>query len=245
VFTHGSYRNRVNVRRDSDVDVGVLCDDVFLPTYPQDVEGAQLGHTDASYTYAQFKRDVYDALSNYFGSEAVTWGNKAFDLHETSYHVEADVAPFVEHRRYVSDRSYHSGVGLLPDSGGRIVNWPEQHYENGVEKNNATKRSYKGLVRILKSLRLQMEDSNPAAKALSGFVVECLTWNVPNELIIQSTWTETVKSAVAHLWYHTHDEARCSEWGEVSELKYLFRSQPDRRRNSNLWLSAVWDVLGF
>lgn len=30
VFSQGSYRNRVNVRQDSDVDVGVLCDDSFL-----------------------------------------------------------------------------------------------------------------------------------------------------------------------------------------------------------------------
>lgn len=31
VFTQGSYRNRVNVRKDSDVDVGVLCSDTYFP----------------------------------------------------------------------------------------------------------------------------------------------------------------------------------------------------------------------
>ncbi len=31
VFTQGSYRNRVNVRKDSDVDIGVVCFDTFFP----------------------------------------------------------------------------------------------------------------------------------------------------------------------------------------------------------------------
>ncbi len=35
VFTQGSYRNRVNVRRDSDVDIGVLCFDTCFPEYPR------------------------------------------------------------------------------------------------------------------------------------------------------------------------------------------------------------------
>ena len=34
VFTQGSYRNRVNVRQDSDVDVGVMLYDFFLDEYP-------------------------------------------------------------------------------------------------------------------------------------------------------------------------------------------------------------------
>jgi tRNA nucleotidyltransferase (CCA-adding enzyme) len=36
VFTQGSYRNRVNVRKDSDVDIGILCYDTFFPDYPDD-----------------------------------------------------------------------------------------------------------------------------------------------------------------------------------------------------------------
>jgi tRNA nucleotidyltransferase (CCA-adding enzyme) len=33
-FPQGSYRNRVNVRRDSDVDVGVMCSDSYFVDYP-------------------------------------------------------------------------------------------------------------------------------------------------------------------------------------------------------------------
>ena len=39
VFVQGSYRNRVNVRKESDVDVGVLCDETFFPQYPAGKSG--------------------------------------------------------------------------------------------------------------------------------------------------------------------------------------------------------------
>ena len=79
-----------------------------------------------------------------FGYAAVHRGNKAIDVRENSYDVEADVAPFFERRRYVDQTRYHSGVVLYPDNGGTIINWPGQHYDNGVKKNQATSRRYKG-----------------------------------------------------------------------------------------------------
>ncbi len=42
VITQGSYRNRVNVRKDSDVDIGVICSDTFFPEYPDDNVKARL-----------------------------------------------------------------------------------------------------------------------------------------------------------------------------------------------------------
>lgn len=35
VFVHGSYRNNTNVRQDSDVDVGILCTDMFFYDLPE------------------------------------------------------------------------------------------------------------------------------------------------------------------------------------------------------------------
>src|SRR2546426_7366713 len=43
------------------------------------------------YTYDQYKRDVEEALVNYFGRSAVVGRNKAFDVHENTYRVDADV----------------------------------------------------------------------------------------------------------------------------------------------------------
>lgn len=56
VFTQGSYRNRVNVSRDSDVDIGILCFDTYFPEYPDDNVKAIMEKraVDATYTYAVF-----------------------------------------------------------------------------------------------------------------------------------------------------------------------------------------------
>ena len=148
VFTQGSYRNRVNVRQDSDVDVGVMLYDYFLSQYPEGKTDADFGHLDARYTFSQFKDELEEALVDYFGRVAVNRGNKAFKIKENTYHVEADVVPLFEFRQYWESGSYRAGVALVTDRGERIENYPERlvdywpstplHYENGVSKNTAT-----------------------------------------------------------------------------------------------------------
>ena len=90
VFTQGSYRNRVNVRRDSDVDVGVLCSDTyFFDSPPDENEKVQLAKSviPATYEYATFKNDLEEALVSRFGRSTVTRGSKAFDIKANSYRV--------------------------------------------------------------------------------------------------------------------------------------------------------------
>lgn len=97
---------------------------------------------------------------DYFGRAAVSRGDRgAFDIHETSCHVEADVAAFFTHRGYSKDGSYHEGVALRTDrENRRIINWPEQHCENGVNKNRQTGTRFKSVVRILKALSNEMAE---------------------------------------------------------------------------------------
>ena len=82
VFTQGSFRNRVNVRQDSDVDVGVMLYDYFFSQYPEGKRDADFGNSDAGYSFSQFKNEIEEALVDYFGRTAVTRGNKAFDIKE-------------------------------------------------------------------------------------------------------------------------------------------------------------------
>ena len=247
VFLHGSYRNRVNVRQNSDVDVGILCQDTFFYGLPVHYTAADFNISPATYHYVQFKNEIERALIDHFGSLAVHRGNKAFDIKENSYRVEADVAPFFDHRRYSENGEYSKGVELPPDGGGGVINWPEQHYHNGVAKNTATGRRYKRVVRILKRLCIEMDDQGiAAAKPISGFLVECLVWNVPNDRFGDSTYTTNMREALAFLFNNTISDKECSEWGEVSELKYLFRDlQPWTRAQAHEFLGAAWDYLGF
>ena len=85
VFTQGSYRNRVNVRRDSDVDIGVVCFDTFFPEYPDDNVKAELSErfSGGTYTYILFKNELEEALVARFGRQSVSRGNKSFDIKDT------------------------------------------------------------------------------------------------------------------------------------------------------------------
>lgn len=247
VFAHGSYHNNTNVREDSDVDVGILCYDTFFMNLPEGYTRENFGIEPATYGYEQFKNEVGEALIAYFGKSSVHRGNKAFDIHENSYRVDADVAPFFEHRRYSADGSYLSGIELQPDNGGRIINWPEQHYQNGVSKNTETNRRFKALVRIIKSLHNEMfEKDIAAAKPILGFLIECLVWNVPNDNFGYETYKSDTRSCLAFLFNNTMNDEQCSKWGEVSELKYLFGPhQKWTRQQTHLFISAAWDYIGF
>jgi predicted nucleotidyltransferase len=252
VFLQGSYANRTNVRQDSDVDICVLCDDVFFTDYSlsEGLNDAALGYKTATYTYADFKNDVEAALKDYFGKDSVTRGNKAFDVHANTYRVDADVVPCLEHRRLMGTPENHwinFGTELQPDNGGRIINWPRQNYANGVEKNNATGRRFKAVVRILKRLPYEMvANGHPEAEPIPSYLVECLVWNVPNESFGHDTMRADVRHALAYLWNESRTDEQCKEWREVNELKYLLRGgQPWNRAQVNTFLHAAWTYIGF
>jgi hypothetical protein len=247
VFAQGSYRNRVNVRADSDVDVAVVCSDSFFWDGPAGVTLQSLGYSEATYLYSDFRREVGEALVSYFGTGTVTSGDKAFDIKANTYRVDADVAPFFEHRRFDAAGGFLTGVEMRPGSGGRIINWPDQHYDNGVAKNDLTRRAYKGCVRILKTLRYAMiADGVQSAKDSASFLMECLVFNVANNQFGNSTWTADLKSCLANLYNDTRTYDTCCEWGEVSELKYLFRGlQSWTWDGAHRFLSDCWNYAGY
>src|SRR5690606_35581339 len=146
-----------------------------------------------------------------------------------------DVVPAFEYRRYTSATAYHEGTKFLPDNGGAVINWPTQNYDNGVSKNQNTGERLKAMVRIMKRLRNEMHEAAiGAAKPIPSFLNECLVWNVPNEGFSHETYKEDVQYVIAHLWNNTRTVQTCNEWGEINELKYLFRgAQPWTREQVN------------
>ncbi len=247
VFTQGSYRNRTNIGAESDVDVGVLCTDTFHFDLPAGTTRDSFGIIPATYTHAQYKDHLHEALNSHFGSQAVSRGGKAFDIHENSYRIDADVVPHFEYRRYNADGSYLQGTTFFTDGGVQIINWPEQNYENGVAKNDATGGRFKSIARALKNLRVQMADEDyAAAKPIPSYLVECLVWNVPNDGLNNDTYLADMRYALMHLFNNTIKYDDCKEWGEVNELKYLFRtSQPWTLTQAHAFISAAWDYLDF
>lgn len=257
VFTQGSYRNRVNVRQESDVDVGVMLYEYFLSQYPAGKSHSSYGNFDAGYSFSQFKDELEESLVEYFGRDAVVRGNKAFDIKASSVSVEADVVPLFEFRHYWENGSYRAGVALIPDNASRrIENYPERlidywpetplHYENGVSKNEATTKRFKGMVRILKKLRVDLqENENEHALAIPGYLLECLAWNTPNWCYAGESWELRVQSVLRFLWQNTREDKECASWCEVDGIKYLFHiSQPWTRAQAHSFMNAAWDLVG-
>lgn len=256
VFIQGSYRNRVTMRQDSDVDVGVMRHDYFLPRYPEGMTNADFGNSDADYSFLQFKSELEQALVARFGRAAVTHGNKALTIRENTYHLEADVAPFFEFREYWKNKTYRAGVALIPDKGGRVENFPERlldnwpitplHYENGVAKNTATGRRFKGIVRILKNLRNEMDEAgHSTAKSIPGYLLECLSWNVPDGEFDRDTWEACVQAVLLYVWSNTKEDAQCKAWSEVDDIKYLFHpTQRWTRAIAHAFIDNAWSYVG-
>ncbi len=253
VFAQGSYKNNTNVRADSDVDVCVRCRcSIFFGSDAPDFTPQAVGITvPASYTYGQFRSDVENALVAKFGRRGVTAGPKAFDIHQNSYRVDADAVPCWEYQHYYRDGygawQHLSGVQLLTTSGESVVNWPEQHYENGTRKNTATGNRFKYLTRVLKRLRNEMEEEGiAAAKPIPSFLIECLVWNVADSEFGNSQYTDDLRNILVSTFTATQYEGNCRQWLEVSGCKYLFGShQQWTRAEANAFIFAAWDYIGF
>jgi hypothetical protein len=254
VFAQGSYRARTNVRQNSDVDICVCyTGSVIFADYSGGTSREGVGNSASEFKFADFKNDIGTALTDYFGEDGVTRGTKAFTVHENTYRIDADVVPVLVHKRYTGglnpdgSHAYLEGVAFNPDTGGNIINWPQQTYDNGVARNAETSRYYKRTIRILKRLRDKMQGNKiVAANNVASFLIECLVWNTPVEYLNRDTHTKRVRAVLMHVFNNTLKQELCSEWGEVNELKYLFRTaQPWTREQAHAFVSAVWDYIGF
>ena len=207
VFAQGSFRNRD--APGSDVDVGVLCWDTFLPDFPA-MRHTAPWNTVATYSYGEFK-DLGAALSiSVPRGESRKQGIRPES--SNTYRVEADVAPFFEHRRYRWDGSYLAG--RLPDRGGLIVNYPERLLDTwlaALRKRGPGTRRATDVQGRRPHHQDRMQPDGQCRGSSSGFQ------RMPR-LRNAASWTERVRSVLYPL---DCTEAR-PELDEVNGVKRLF-----------------------
>jgi hypothetical protein len=249
VFPQGSYRNRTNVRHDSDVDICVVTNEMCFFDLPSGRHPSDYGITiPGSYPYPAFKDDVGAALGGYIGRDSVSRGNKAFDVHENTCRIDADVVPCFEYRWYPDNGGCVYGTAFVPDNGTSFIhNFPEQNYENGITKNDATNRRFKAIVRVLKTLCYRMQsDGMSEARNIPSFLVECLAWNVPDHLFMFDSLADSVSAVIADIWNRTGAEFVYADWFEINGIKFLFHgAQPWTRVQANAFMRAAWNYVGF
>jgi hypothetical protein len=258
VFAKGSYKNNTNVRRDSDVDIAVEYTDIVYNQYGPDTDRDRVRAVRGYEPYSgpfrdasgnteigKFKDAVGEALIGAFGADPVTRSNKIFTVRESSRSLAADVVPCAQNRKHWSPERYVEGIRLLPDhpAGHPIINYPRQHYAQGVAKNEDTSQRFKRAVRILKNLENQMVKDKASPEAAS-YLIECLTFNCPDTCFLAPTWAERTRSVVSHIWHDTEETASERRWYEVNGIKYLFHSnQKWSREEARAFAHAAWQYV--
>jgi hypothetical protein len=215
IFLQGSYANRTNIGHTSDVDL------VVLLTLPFEENVASLKGSDLDnfheryepdpYAWYQFRADVLGALrESYF----VKAGDKCAGIHDwdSLVRVPADILPATEYRLYSGfptpgHEIYEAGVYFKNRAGQTIVNFPKQHLKNGNAKDLRTGRRFKAVIRIVKNLRrcaVQRRAMQPGAAP--PYFIECLLYNVPDQVYLHNSLRRTVTDALQWLYACCHDD---------------------------------------
>ncbi len=190
IFLQGSYFNDTNIYSESDVDVVMRLDSIFtyyLSSLSQAEKDAFTAvHADATYTHREFREDVLRVLRDRFPQD-VEPGTKAVKINARGARRKTDVLIAVQHRKYrrftsVGNDDQVTGISFHKSDGTRVSNYPKQHRENLIAKNQATAEWFKHLIRIFKNARQRLiEQRMVAAGTAPSYYIEGLLFNVPNE----------------------------------------------------------------
>lgn len=191
IFLQGSYGNDTNTYRESDVDVVIRLDSIFtydISALPQPQrEAFKAAHPDATYTHVDFRHDVVDVLNDRFKDDLEP-GNKAIFIRPRNNRRKADVLVAVKHKRYSQYTGSAAdnpviGISFHKSDGTRVVNYPIQHRDNLIAKNQATGEWFKHMVRIFKNARQRLVDDRVIAVGVApSYYIEGLLYNVPPQL---------------------------------------------------------------
>jgi hypothetical protein len=260
-YLQGSYKNSTNVRGDSDVDMGAVTQGMFYydtselpndrPTYPSYAtkslrEATEASITPASYTFSEYRRDVLASLKREYGS-SVTDGKKAISIAGNTYRLDADVLPCTLFRWYYKDwrgeAKYHEGISFFTNGVERIVNFPQQHFDNLKAKDQANDGKVKGCIRILKRVRNELEEAKQWDRKRSpSYYLEGLVWNVPDKHF-EGNYYDVVPAVLQYLWRDLTDKRESGDltsYNQANDIFYLFHSKFWNVNDAIAFIETIW-----
>jgi len=235
-FLQGSYKNNTNLQRDSDVDLVVQLSTRIRPRVAA-LRGNRLeqnlSHIEIHRKWQSFRDQTLKALFQAFGSDSVSSGRKSLKIARGRLPATADVVVTIRHE---------DGLAFfLPDERRWVVSYPNQHYDRGCRKEEATNNRYKRTIRMFKAARnhLVQHDLIQADKAPSYFI-ECLLSNVPNQLFHQRL-DDSYVNILEYLQDSDLRQFQCQ-----NGKRELFGSSPDiwslnKARQFVRALARLWD----
>ena len=247
IFAKGSYANNTNVRTDSDVDIAVKYTDALYSEESEPGLKPPGSPYEGIWTPAKLRSELVTAMELKFPGQVDSTGSTAIQINSSSARVDADVVPCFSFRRYMQNGT-RDGTKIFKKNGDSIVNYPAQQLENGTSKNNRTSLSYKKCARLLKRVENAMAESGKF-RELPSFFIECLTYNCPDEVFTQQTWTARLRGVLVFIFTQLQgDEPNKDDdrWLEVNECFYLFHpNQEWTRKDGRDFAYAAWNYFEF
>lgn len=250
VFPKGSYANNTNVRHNSDIDIAVEFQGMINLSYDSGVSFTDTGLLPYNGISEQvFKSYLKSALITEFKDKVDASGNKAFKIRGSDKILDADIIPCTTFRLYHSPTHYSEGIELILDipDGKRHFNFPNQHFENGISKNNSTSKRYKSVVRILKNVNyfITPEGNDPR---YHSYMIESLAYNLPTSTYLYSEpWRELLNKLCVDAWRYLKSDEPSDEsqrWMEVNDVKFLFHfDQKWSRADAKQFILDIYNLI--
>ena len=177
VLLQGSYKNDTNLGGDSDVDVVVRLNQRLRPRVAK-LSGQQLeedaSHKGTFQRWNAFRAHALKAMRARFGNAAKS-GRKTVKVPKGKIPADVDLVVTVR---------YREGIAFyLPREKRWVVSFPQQHHDQGQEKEEATNYRFKRTVRMFKSARNRLVEKKMLTKSdAPSYFIECLLYNVPDAL---------------------------------------------------------------
>lgn len=250
IYAKGSYRNRTNVRRDSDVDIVVEMQECFYYDYVESVPVPRSTPTsyDGGWTRESWRAEIVKALVNKFPGEVDSSGNVAINVEEKpGSRPSIDIVPSYQYRWYYDEKlvRYETGSAVWTKEMKRVVNWPHQQYNNGVAKNTATGGRYKYFARALKNAENTLVAAGTMSNEMPSYLMECLVYNADNGALQTGDLEQGFKATLQDLYNRLNAEPD-TRMLEPNDIKYLFHStQKWTTAMGKQLIEEAWRYLGY
>jgi hypothetical protein len=192
IYIHGSYANKSNIYFPSNLEIIVELTTTKRFS-PEDISLEDNYFVDVPLEFgpAEFRQLLSQTLVDMLGDKLTHQAKtlRVSGLENIKHDIE--ITPCFSFHFYKGDDGERNRGVLLHDAqiGRNIVTFPRLHAQNGFDKDQLTGGNFKRMVRLFKTLHLLNvnEFSFASSDTASGYFIECLLFNVPDNMFTDLT----------------------------------------------------------
>jgi len=250
VYLQGSYVNSKNIKNDSDVDIIVQYNGVFMydDSALSDVKKRERNnfYSKATLTFNDYKDLIYTqlkvVLAGHSRVKQIQYKAKSIKISLQNPSIEVDVVPCFIYKKYKSfslfspDSPIHYVEGIAfrnTNNNDLIVNFPKEHIKNGEEKNSKenTNHQFKRTVRFIKKIKSLLVDKGYInEKRVGSYFIENLIYNIPN-YCFENSCLKTLNNIIRYLKLVANLETficQHRQWGLFGETSTTWNTDDAR-----------------